>query len=515
MKKSLPILIILLTTFLFSKAQFKLIAEGPSFDEPRSESSRLLSMKNGSVFFLQLYNGFVDVRIYDASHKETVSTSVVPAFANGKDEFLIEAFEIKGDAVLFITKVYDKVPSLYRVIIDGTTGKLKAEEKIAELKKLTGQKRYALYYVEEGSFFISKDLNSDNYALAFSNSFQSDKNKKIDIVLYSGDHEEISHASYETSDWKEYLQFVGMTVIGSERVYLSFINDFDKLILLGLAKGSSALTADLLTTPKDNSVHSGVVGFNKYTNEVIIAANLYGKDNKTLYVYPYIFFIDPDKGKTKKIIKSDHSKAIYQKENELYGKKYMYGGDPVNIYYNKEGEFTVAYEETSSMLDFINNSFARSHIGTYDLVFVDYSRTGGAINSYIIPKNYWEYPHSTKSPAAGFGNQYKRFIYIKNGSKKYVLMNDTRNNIERLEQGGEPIQIMSSVNCDAFYFPLTGDGPIPERKYLYGKTKDEEPRSPSPFGIAVYDKENDLLITLRLSKDEKKKSVSVVWLKPE
>jgi hypothetical protein len=115
----------------------------------------------------------------------------------------------------------------------------------------------------------------------------------------------------------------------------------------------------------------------------------------------------------------------------------------------------------------------------------------------------------------GFGNQYRRFIYIKNSTKKYILMNDIRSNIERLEKDKEPLQVLYLSSCDAFYFPLTGKGPLPERKYLYSKMTDEVSKSPSPFGIAAYDKENDQLITLRLNKEEKKKTVNVVWLKPE
>jgi hypothetical protein len=68
-------------------------------------------------------------------------------------------------------------------------------------------------------FFIRKDPDSDNYALAMLNSFESDRNKRIEIVLYGANNQEVSRAYYTSPENKyKYLECLDMAVIGDKKV---------------------------------------------------------------------------------------------------------------------------------------------------------------------------------------------------------------------------------------------------------------------------------------------------------
>jgi hypothetical protein len=187
--KKIILFFLLTATGLLANAQFKKIAEGPEFDEPRNGYTRIIQMKNGGTLFLYIIlKGGIDIRIYDANHKEKVNTSIEPGY--GKLSIgtkIIGSFEINNDAVLLISTVEDKVPLLYRLIIDGKTGRIKKEDKIGELMKINIGQNYATLFgknTKRADFYASCNLPGSSYAVAAFNSFESDRNKRIEIIVF-------------------------------------------------------------------------------------------------------------------------------------------------------------------------------------------------------------------------------------------------------------------------------------------------------------------------------------------
>lgn len=521
--KTITSVILLSLSCLLTNAQFKQIAAGPSFDEPSNGFAKLLQMKNGGVLFFRIgLKDGIDVRVYDAAHKQTAVTSFEPAYGKLKGGALENVFEINGDAVLLISEVDDKKPVLYRLIIDGTTGKLKSEEKIAELKRVTLGMGYAMAFggVDMPDFNSSKDPDSDNYAIALFNSFESDRSKRIEIILYGSDNKELSRAFYASPDEKyKYLQFISMAVMGSEKVSV-LVNGYNsggkdrEVILATLKKGASAVSFNELYFPQDSVLENGLVRYNPYINKLVVVAKIHERKSKK-EAYLYVAIVDPEKGKTEKLIQSGLGKEVNERATAIFGKKYKYWGVPVNLYINKDGGFSVAYEELAVITSNFGSGGSSSHIETYSIAVGTYDKTGELHSSYIIPKNFWLDNPGSLSYGGGFGNQYKKFAYINGNDKSYILINDTRRNIEKLEKDKDPVQIQGVSDCDAFYFPLTGKDPIPGRKYLFGEADDKKERNLSPFGVSAYDKENDIFIALRLNKDGRNKSVNLIWMKPQ
>jgi hypothetical protein len=521
MKKNISLALIIFTC-LFANAQFKQIAAGPSFEEPEKGMSRLVLMKDRSVLFFTITpKDGINIRIYKSDHKESVVTTLNPAYESLKTPGLEGFFEINGNLVLLISEIQDKTPVLYRLIIDGKNAKLIKEEKIAELKKMNMGMGYAMLFggVDMPDFYTNKDPESDNYAVALFNSFESDRNKRIEIILYGSDHKELSRAYYASPDEKyKYLQFISMAVIGSEKVSV-LVNGYNsggkdrEVILATLKKGASAVSFNELNFPQDSVLENGIVRYNTYTNKLVVVAKMHERKNSK-EAYLYIAFLDPDKGKTEKLIQSGLGQEVNQRAAKIFGKKYKYWGIPVNLYINKDGGFSVAYEETALVTINYSRS-SSSHFETYNIAVVTYDMFGTISSSYLVPKNFWIDNAGSLSFAGGFGNEYKKFAYINGNDKSYILINDTRRNIEKLAEDKDPVQIKGVGDCDAFYFPLTGNDPIPPRKYFFGEADEKNERNLAPFGISAYDKENDVFIVLRLNKDGKDKSVNLLWLKPQ
>lgn len=519
MKKALLIFSLLFNVCLFSKAQFKQIAAGPEFNEPYSVSSQFLLLKNGNLVFTDI--GFRDsilIRVYNTAHKEIAVTSYLMSSPAKRTYLGLKAvFEINGDAVLFIIAEEDKANVLYRVIVDPNSGLVKKEEKIFGLKPQTRNESYAVW---RGNLGVSKVADSDDYAIMYCNNFRSEKIKKIEIVLFNKDNVETGRSFYETAEKEfEYLDFNGMTVINSEKVALLFagytwtnnLRDQDqKLSLAIMKKGSSTLSIIKLNLPEDKVPNNPKIYYNSQSKRLIVVAVCGGKK-----VDQYLCFFDPETGKAEKIITVNFSDAINEKIKEVNGKKYDFFGKPANLLVEKSGGFSVVFEEDG--YESMGPQARFTHYYTYDIIVANFDKNGKLLNSYLIPKKFVFNPPGSLNYGGGFGNEYLKLAYIKRADKGYLFINDTRENIERLETNKDPNLVSVVKDCDAFYFPLTGNDPIPARKYLFGETDEKEDHIQSPFGVFAYDKENDVFITLRLNRDEKKrtKTVNVVWLKPE
>lgn len=502
MKTRLLILSLSLISILSAQAQFKQIAEGPAFAEPYRSESKLLLMKNGNLLFFRLgFKDSVDVRIYNTAHEEIAVVSFEAGYSDLKEVRLEDFLEISGDVVLLLRGFEKKTGVLYRLIIDGKSGKLKKEERILELKDFW--ERIGPYNV---SFYVKKDPETENYAVAVFNSPETKKTVRIEIAQYGGDHKESNRGYYELpAKQYEYLGFESMIVMGSEMTSVLMRgrnNSTDKreVVVASLKKGANAVSCKTILSSGDSVFYAGVIKYHPYTKKILVFANM-RKPGSLDAGDVYMIWVDPQQ------VISD--KPIQQLEVV----KHPYNGLPIDIYFNKDGTFTAIHEES-------NQTFAgtkmTAHTETLSIHVLTYDKTGKQYGSYTIPKKFYiDFPGSP-TYGSGFANQYKQVSYISRAEKSYILINDTRRNIERVAQNLSPLIIIGIGDCDAFYFPLTGTNPIPERKYLFEGSEDEKGKNLAAFGVSCYDKKNDVFIVLRLNKkDITNKTVNIVWLQPE
>lgn len=532
MKKIFTLLFLSFFYFL-SVAQFKLIAEGPVFEEPETGYNKIVQLKNGYTAFIHIATkDGIDLKIYDPAHAQKVVKHIDPAYGKLKSGSVESVFEINGDIILMISEVDDKVPVLYRLIIDGKAGTLKEEKKIAELKKVNLGQGYAALFgnVPIPDFFIRKDPASDNYALSMFNSFASDRNKRIEIVHYGADHKELSRAYYSSPDNKfKYMNYIDMAVIGKEKVsVLAFAYNTassggkeSELVLANLNQGVKEVTLDELKFSQDKTIDYGIVRFNPVTKKIILLAAAKAKKKGTFYETLYetiIAYVDPFSRKLEKIV-SPYPKQANEKNIELFGKKATYKGMPQNLFINTDGSFSVVYEEITiiSYNRVVNTSLENIAVSLFNA-------EGNESQSYLIPKSHGlsntalnPLYHSVREGTAHYshqGNQFKSFAYLSGSDKNYVLFNDIERNAESQMKG--KITTISGVGeCDGFYFNIAGNNVLPQRQFVFGKPQGKGDHNLGLFAISDYNKESNVYVTLKLEKEGRSKGVRVVWLQPQ
>jgi hypothetical protein len=228
MKKPLLILtaILLCITSLF--AQQTAIEKSEEFDEPAYGWNKLLQMKNGNtMFFHGTRKNGVEVTVYDSKRKQIASKEMETKLCdldNMKKAKIIGLYEIAGEAVIFIVQADDRVPTLYRIRVNASTGDIIKEDELGQLPKTSMWQGYAMVFggVDASDMIVEKDPNSDCYAVIIFNGFAHNRSERIRVLHYDGSHKIINHAFYESPGGKfKYLRFIGAAVDGNKRVFVT------------------------------------------------------------------------------------------------------------------------------------------------------------------------------------------------------------------------------------------------------------------------------------------------------
>jgi hypothetical protein len=519
------ILLFLFFSHTATNAQFKVIATGPLFKEPEDGEAKILQLKSGgTMFFRVTEKDGIDLRVYDPQHHEITATNFKPTYIKVKKAQVNAIFEINGNAILMMSEVDSKIPTLYRLILDGKTGAILSEENIEELNKRKFGDGIATTFggIATPSFFIKKDPYSDNYAVVRFNSLESDRSKRIEVISYDANNKETNRAFYTSPEGKyKYITYRDMVVLGDKKVcvfaygYNKSNDSESELLMANLDKGSSEIDFTKLSFPDTLDPFYCTAKFNPSTNSLLLLSIAEEKKKKNDGYIPILTFINPYE---KKINRSDiisPSKRIDQ-----YSKK-GFRGLPQNLYINDDGTFTVVSEELSVVYGGKYGTAPISLLG--DIAIVNYSKTGEPMNDYLIRKSQTLnnvylgllYLASREGTTQSLkkGTQFKSFAYLDGKTKSYILFNDTERNSEKLESGNL-VDIQGVSNCDGFYYPLTGPNAILKRDYVFGNPEKKRDHELGLFSISQYDRQNNIYVTLQLSKDSGKKGVKLVWLQP-
>ena len=308
MKKTLLIFILLFNFCSFSKAQLKQIAQGSDFTEPEAGYAKVLQMKNGNTMYVHLtLEDGINVRIYDVKHIEKAVSNITPMYGKllgrktvfgGTNEYIYSMFEINNDFVIFISTNLKGGIKLYRLIIDGTTGKLKEDTVVANM--------------DGGSVIVKKDFYQDHYALAISGKLQSESESHQKIILFGSNHKEISSTyfdNYPAVD-KDYDDpFLRDMLLINDKVYAFFFvgkksknkgynsSSPGNTYMSVLENGKSFTDYTPLKLPMDIPVWGNGIKYNPVTKKIYVFTleNNQADAYKRTYKYNTFFtIIDPE-----------------------------------------------------------------------------------------------------------------------------------------------------------------------------------------------------------------------------
>ncbi|MBW8683618.1 hypothetical protein [Chitinophaga rhizophila] len=512
-------------------AQFKTVAETPLFKEPESGFAKLLQLKNGNTVVVHLTNrNGINLTFYDPQHKLAANKHHSPKYEKLKGARVNAIFETEGTIVVMVSEIEERTPILYRLVFDGTTGNLEREEKIAEADKFHFMDvRWIPEFDPVNSFAVSKDPSGDNYAVFVrrDKNEYADKNQ-MEVIVYNGRHQETGRAFYQPPFKYASLNYLDMAVVGEANVYIlgfayNQIAASDRegqLVLLTLANGARKLKADLLELPDNRIADSGVVRYNPVTKKLLLLGTTHIEDVDPQPYGGFLAIIDPLKAQTEQFLDIYPTEADVQKK-KLYGDKNGYTGIPQDLIVQKDGGFTIIYEELITDKHVPLNAQAYTDYLLENLAVSSYDASAKLLYTSFIPKkqllkntSYTPFYTAHRRLSAQqliLGEQYRSFSYLHTNNKTFIFLNDAMQNEA---PKNNTIAQMRTLNSGQAYALETGT-PLPARKQFFGPLKKNETNTLSVFNIADYNSEQNIFVTLKLEINGKSRNTRIVWLTPE
>jgi len=518
------LLLITLVSFLFTKAQFKTIAESQSIDFSESANLRVLQMRGGSTMLFNFSpKGGLVVRLYNSDHKAAPEVKIdklqYEKFDRSTNVHAI--FEIAGDAVLFVSRLQNKSRSLYRIIIDGKTGNLKEDKMIGSREEFgrANNEGSSAGDVSNG-FYIKKDPYSDNYVVVYLRTYESDRNKVIEECHYGSDNKIISQAFVNSpDDAYKHLEFQDAVVLGKEKVCLLVFGINTKanggkrteLFLSTFDAGATQQALVRFDVTKDFKSITGHLKYNAATKKLISILTL-TEDGKGGSTVPYLAFIDPVQKKLDRFDQA-YPLAAASKSIDMYGEKKGVMGLPQNIYIHPNGGFSVMFEQTSQQGIIYSSGGTVSYDVRGNFAFSNYDSAGTLLGSYLLPKLHSMDAHTMMTFGFEQSDKYKQSFYVNSGQNSYIVFNDFFENEQLVQNNSTPKVVDNQAPIDGFSFAISGKDVILKRNYIFGQPN-ADLHTQGLFEISDYNMDNNIFVTVKCQKQDKKKGIQLVWLQP-
>lgn len=550
------ILFIAFSIFAFQlNAQFKVIARGPSFEEPETGYAKILFMKNKNTVYVHVTpKEGIKLKVYDADHKQILSKVVNHKFGKLKGLNVEGCFEISKNITLLVSEYDERTPVLYRIILDGLTGNVVSQEEIAKLSKITLGAAYAMQYggVKMPDFIIRKDPMSENYTVTTFNTFASERDRRIEVVHYNSEHKEVSKGYLSTPEDKyKYVNILDIAVMGDKEAY-ALIYGFNtarsggkegELFVANFKNNTENAEFISLTTDEGEVSTQGILKYNKTDGRLYAVTQvqseqkkkgLFGNGGGKVYYDIGYHIIDP-KSKSSVVGPEIDFSGINKKFSETFGEKKEYSGVLQNFYLNEDGTYSFVFEGlvvdvTTRMSSSSSHTTITYQLG--DIAVLNYNQKGVQTSCALVPKSQmlntsilaggvgitaeplYHYTRDFTAQLLGGGNQFKSFAYLNGKNKNYILINDIEENAERIQKG-KLTQIKGVGECDGFAFETSTANILPSRNFVFGKADGKKDHNLAVFTISDFDRETNVYATLKLEVDGRDRSVKVVWMQVE
>lgn len=535
--KQLFTLIFVFSSILLN-AQIKLEGKSPAFDEPEKGISRIIMFQNNVTVYLHFDKQGFFLKSYGPDFKQLISKKI-----QIKEGYTPGIFEMNNELVLFVAAYEDNSPTLFRYIIDPSTGETKSFEKVFELEKVSNLtvKVDKRFNVDRVYYVIVKDPKSDNYTISYNGANQDNQ---IEVVQFGASHKEFNRATISSPGSKfAFIDMKDMCVVGEKEAYaLVYAYNTRKtggkendLFVAKISNKSNDVQYIDLNLEENAKLNGGLIKYNSITDKIHVVSQIEAESkgkmfsNKWTTTYQIDHHIITPSTNNIVTAPSYDPEELNQKKQEFFGKKSAFSGVLQDFYINDDGGFTFVYEgyevvtNSSSSGNMTSTNYILGDIGV-----IEYNKAGNKTNSTLIPKDHMlntsiiigggavysgplAHSYRRSGEALGGGNQYKSFTFLNGKNKNYIFINDIEENDKKIEKG-KITEIKGVGACDAFVFETKSGEVMPHRKFLFGEP-DGRNHNLAMLGLCDYNRETNLMATLRLYVEGRDRKVRVVWLK--
>jgi hypothetical protein len=548
MRKIILVLILCIPIYLLELQAQK---SSMIFSEKNPEiegGAKVKLLKNGNTALLQFSkDAGINLTLFDASKKKVIEGKIALKLIEDKlAQYKISGiFEINKDLMIMLTAYPKKTPTLYRILIDGSTGKLKNEEQLLQMPALGAGAGYSMEFgnVPIPIFYIEKDPVSDYYGIVLFNSFSKETNKRIEVSHYSPTHQQINRAFFTSpEDRFKYLCFTDIFVNGESSIIMSAYvyntkasgNGKEESIFYfsKLSKDASVFNNKVL--PYTNSFMRADCEFiyDKITKNVDAAIKTYSGYDKKGNASVFDFMIQPfnpntmDLGKLLKF-PLDKANAYYTTKVEP-GKNYT--GMLQNYLIDQSGNNifltempTIVVGEMGSatkLLDIAVTSMTNSGKENYGIIIPYHHSIFGSSTSFNYMSN-----RKGQMTYSTFDDFHGACIDLVTAKKyNYVFLNNTVTNFSKADNDrnylfATPAYATSGHGCvkagesgfTSVIYKIDNAGSA-QKELLFEKPTVEDEAKYCLFQTADFNPETGLYSVLVIEKVKGKKMSSVLWI---
>ncbi len=507
MKKALVFIIALLILSNTVSAQVVQSWLGP---DAGNLASCQLVMKNGNSVFLEqnpktlkyklvvFNNKLVQVLEKEFDYKSPALKKAHSA--KNVNIYLQKIYEIGGKLVMF--EMDNKIDGkdqcgLYRILMNPATLEIEKEEQILMINKAgsaINAPTYDVYGTDSPFYYISKDENSDYYAIIkYGHQKRNDEGTNYEVHHYSPDHKEINNVKFDYVNSKYgYARPLNLLVYANKYVILATyafnsekkINRDTKIIFSKLEVGKNSFYHEELDYTQDFDADYCTLKKNETQNR--IEALIYTKLGEGLIKTRYsLIFQSIEPGK----MSLSAPYVLPQKMLDDYAIKHCnekgYGGSMIKDY-QLSPNGTILATSVKNVF-FLKDGDALS--GNPELIgFSEFNNAGKDINA-------WAYPH--------LGNG--EIITVCNSKGNFALINEIDENMNK--PLNEKFKDVSEKEVNVVLLTLKNNGEI-SREYVFGK---QEKKKNIHMIRGFYDEKSKIYIAwVATGKDEKSRRLAII-----
>lgn len=502
--------------------------------------TKLIQLRNNNTALLEVTKKEgISVTLFDASRKKISSKKLNLTKVPEKLAFsTIEgSFDINGDLVFFVF-VVDKnddgknYPTLFRVIVSGTSGELKSEEKIAELNEYKFSQGYAIAFgdVDPPTIYVEKDPESDYYAIIRYNSFAEQTGERIEVLHYDPEHKVINSAKYTTpTDKFKFTKYLSAYVNKDEYVVIGTYafntkksgGEEAQYYVSQLRKGKSTFIQKELEFTEFCKKATCNFIYNKpkgIINMILVPeVNFFGGS--------YIFQnINPTTMKLEKPYNLDMTKLNEYYKEEMDRKKDFSGGI-YSTQVDNDGNLIILFHRCRFKYQNPGPGVPPIVVNTtlLDIALLTVSPEGETIKSSLLPYGvircgdkrsftYNDGDKGKKGPFQFLGNGppdwYFNINLISTETNNYLFLNNLKVNVEKAPD--EKVKIISGIaGTNGMKYVL--ESGILNGSYLFGTPLGKKDSKFGNFAASDYNYLTKTFSTI--VTDPKEKKSNVIWMK--
>ena len=540
------------------------VEKSAEFDEPDFGWNKLLQLKNGNTFYFHsTKKDGMEVTVYNKQRKKISSHTIESTLWDAdkvKQTKIVGLHEINGQPVLFVMQGEGRQLTLYRMQFNPNTGTRMGEARLGDLPRISLFAGYKIVYGHGDipDIIVEKDPKSDCYAAIYFDGLASDRNDRIKVVHYNGDHKVLNTVLYDSPQGKfKYLRYIGAAVDGNKRVFITTYGfngkadeDTDPAVIVSRANvGESKFTHSLVNVSNDFNDTKSVMLYNHANNKLALmtvtyhnsgpinkiafsTANVGYYEKKEVSCITLLSLVDPE------TLKLESTKPVIAEKVDAYGKQnidkdYEFDGVPQNMVLNKNNTLTILMEDLTNLSartrESINggkpsHTIIKSYLGPVGVA--ELSESGDELNGYAISKKQeadgtlpilymagrnngvFQYPQVIGNRTDD--NQFMSYDYVYTDKNRFVIFNDLPSNTEKGEDEEKRKTVARISRTNTMCYQL-GDNKI-DKTFLFGKPDDKTVSTYCYIQSSDFNKDLNVYATLIEERDGKSIVGKIAWI---